>query len=132
MQAQRTAAPRGLAINTDELEHWAYLVREQLDTDAVTLAEAETHDEHGAGFFERVALFARLAAEVERGHHWHPFRNGQEVERFREWLRATLFMEAESIHPEHDGPLVVIASQERVALCERLSVQLGGLIPDYI
>lgn len=129
MQVQPTAA-HTLLIADDEREHWGYLLREQLGADAQAITE-DADDAGNADRLERLRLFARLGAEVERGQDRHTIQEGQ-VEGFRGWLRASLFMEAESVHPEHDGPLVMIASQERSALCERLSAQLGGLIPDRI
>ncbi len=48
----------------------------------------------------------------------------------RAWLTSTLFVEAESISPEHDSPVTVAESAERVALLDCLALQLGGLAGD--
>jgi hypothetical protein len=125
--------PVSFRIDGDSPDAFRYLVRESLRLDCAHLADAEEEGQvlveaDLATRLDRLALFARLSAEIERGIDTFSL-SGSDLPHFRSVLREVLFAEQEFTHyaQEEGEVLPVVESSERCALIDALALQIGGL-----
>jgi hypothetical protein len=123
-----------LRIAPDELDHFCYIVREEVRIGCTHVSDCAARGtpeaENGlAELFDRLALFSRWAADLERGLTTGFEIASSELESCRYVLRDLLVAEAEWIPlTEQEGDVVnVVEAKCRVDLVDSLAAQIGGL-----
>jgi hypothetical protein len=123
-----------LNIAPNELHPFSYIVREEVRLGCTHVSDCAARgtlaDEDGlAELFDRLALFSRWAADLERGLTTGFEIASSELESCRYVLRDLLVAEAEWIPlTEQEGDVVnVVEAKCRVDLVDSLAAQIGGL-----
>jgi hypothetical protein len=137
-----------LSIANEELEHWEFMVREDVRIACTHISDVEGNggtfsgewDEEDAPdghnrLFDRLTICSRWAAQLERGETCFEVAD-KELPAFRHILCSQMQAEGEMLgmlseeDEPADSPLLTVAGHSRIELVDSLADQIGGLFTE--